>query len=201
MKYAHWLLACVLLGLGLSLSGCGTASYQIIRPIENPTAAPDFSLIDQHGAEFHLAEQRGKIVILFFGFTACPDVCPLALGLSAQARKQLGADGDKVQIAFVTVDPERDNPATIDRYVSLFDSTILGLNGETAAVEAVKKDYGVHAQRRELPGSALQYTIDHTAGLYIIDQQGRWFAMANHDVDPTLLATDLKTMLQYIAVE
>ncbi|GAB4203434.1 MAG: SCO family protein [Roseiflexaceae bacterium] len=165
----------LLLGLVLAalLSGCGPYVFRgsIVEP---PEAAPDISLSDQDGRPFLLSEQRGKVVVLFFGFSSCPDICPTALADLANARRQLGDDGRDIQVAMVTLDPERDTPAALKRYVTRFDPTFLGLTGTPAQLEAAQKAYGVTAIRRELPESALKYTIDHSGYLYVIDRDGRW---------------------------
>lgn len=180
----------------LSIVGCGatTPKYQIIRPIDNPKAAPDFTLIDQRGQPFHLRDQQGKVVVLFFGFTSCPDVCPTALGVMMAAKRAMGDVAQNMVVAFVTVDPERDTPKQLGRYMDIFDSSFYGLSGDPETLATIRKEYGVYASRVELPDSALGYTMDHTAGLFIVDQQQRWFAMAEHNGDPALLAQDLSQL-------
>jgi protein SCO1/2 len=161
----------------LLLAGCARP-YEFSATILEPSSqAPDFTLIDQNGQPFRLSEQRGKLTLMFFGFTNCPDVCPTELGTLAAVRRELGADAENVQVALISVDPERDTTERLKTYVSTFDPTFIGLRGEGATLDQVLKDYGVTAIRRELPNSASAYTMDHSAFVYVIDQQGYWRAL------------------------
>jgi protein SCO1 len=192
-RFRLWLL--VALSSALALAGCGDHTFKGTA-LEPPTAAPDFTLTDQEGRPFRLGEQRGDIVLLFFGFTNCPDVCPTALADAAAAKRQLGADGERVKVALVTVDPERDTPEALGRYVRRFDPSFVGLSGTQAELDPVIKAYGVTAMRRDLPESALQYTIDHSAFLYVIDQSGRWRLVFSPDATVDDIAGDLGYLLK-----
>jgi protein SCO1/2 len=161
----------------LLLSGCARPHEFSATILEPSSAAPDFTLTDQNGQPFRLSEQRGKLMLIFFGFTNCPDVCPTELGTLAAVRRELGADAEQVQVALISVDPERDTPERLKTYVSAFDPSFIGLHGEGAALDQVLKDYGVTAIRRDLPNSASAYTMDHSAFVYVIDQQGYWRAL------------------------
>jgi protein SCO1 len=164
--------------------------------IDPPTPAPDLTLTDQHGQPWRLSDQSGKITLLFFGFTNCPDVCPTALADIAAARKQLGTDAERVQAALISVDPERDTPEVLGPYVARFDPTFVGLHGSQAELDPILKSYGVYAAKRELPNSALGYTMDHTGFVYVIDQQGRWRAMLDHGTPVQDIANDLQYLLR-----
>lgn len=159
--------------LALLLSGCGPYMFRgsVVQP---PEAAPAIGLTDHDGRPFRLSEQRDRVVLLFFGFSSCPDICPTALSDLANARRQLGDDARDIQVAMVTLDPERDTPTALKRYVTRFDPTFLGLTGTQEQLEAAQKAYGVTAIRRDLPSSALKYTIDHSGYIYVIDRAGRW---------------------------
>lgn len=178
------------------LAACGSPyTYQAIRPVDEPKPAPDFTLIDHTGAPFRLSEQSGKVRIMFFGFTSCPDICPTTLSDMAYVRRELGADAAKVQMIFVTVDPQRDTPAKLASYLPLFDADFVGLTGGQTALDGVMRDYGVAARRVELPDSALGYTMDHSASIYIIDGQGRWFGMFSHGADLKPFIADLRHLV------
>jgi len=131
----------------------------------------DFTLVDQYGKPFTLSAQKGKAVLLFFGYLTCPDVCPTTLLELAQIRKELGKDADQVIFAFVTVDPHRDKPEKLKDYLINFDPAFLGLYGEPDEIAKVSELYKVAYKRREQP-SALGYTIDHSSGTYLIDKAG-----------------------------
>ena len=177
----RWRLTVIVILWLTILTACGRPyQFQGIRILNDPQPAPDFTLTDHHEQSFRLSDQTGKIVVLFFGFTTCPDVCPTALSDMAYVRQQLGVDAATVQMVFITVDPARDTSDQMARYLSIFDSTFIGVRGDDAALAAVMKDYGAAAFRRELPDCALGYTMDHTASLYVIDKQGRWFGMYGH---------------------
>jgi len=131
-----------------------------------------FTLTDHAGTTRTLADFRGKVVVVFFGYTHCPDVCPTTLAELAGAMKKLGADADKVQVLLVTVDPERDTPAVLGPYVTAFDPRFVALRGDAAATEQVAREFKVIYQKvtGKVPAN---YTMDHSAGTYVFDAQGR----------------------------
>ena len=135
--------------------------------------APDFHLIDQHGKGFALSGLRGRAVVLFFGYTHCPDICPTTLATIASALRRLGPHAPKkIQVAFVTDDPARDSPQTLGRFTSLFDPSFLGLSGSAAQMSPVYKAYHVWFQRLPNPGSAAGYLLAHSSIIYMIDKGG-----------------------------
>ena len=135
--------------------------------------APDFQLIDQSRKEFVLSGLRGRAVVLFFGYTHCPDICPTTLATIASALRQLGPQAPKnIQVAFVTDDPARDSPQTLGRFTSLFDPSFLGLSGSAAQMSPVYKAYHVWFQRLPNPGSAAGYLLAHSSIIYMIDRNG-----------------------------
>jgi protein SCO1/2 len=156
--------------------------------------AHDFRLTDPSGATRTLADFRGKVVVVFFGFTQCPDVCPTTLSDMAEVRKRLGASGEQVQVIFVTLDPERDTPQVLAQYVPAFDPTFIGLRGTPEETAAVAKDFKVFYQK--VAGrTETSYTLDHTAGSYVFDRDGRLRLFVRHanGIDPIL--ADLKRLL------
>lgn len=163
-----------LLLLALLVSGCREQLSLRGMVLDPPKQAPEFTLADHTGQPFNLADQRGKVVLLYFGFASCPDVCPATMSDLARVKKELGRDGSQVQVAMITVDPNRDTPEVLANYMAVFDPSFIGLHGSEEQVQQLMKKYGVTAVRKDLPGSALGYTIDHSAFVYVIDQAGRW---------------------------
>lgn len=156
------------------------------------SSAPDFTLIDATGKTQTLSQQRGKVVVLFFGFTHCPDVCPTELYKLAQVMKALGADSDRVAVNFITLDPERDTPERLGRYASSFDPRFLGLSGTREQVDAAAASYYVaHAKI----GEDQNYLIDHSTSTYLIDPAGRLRLLAKMDSSIESLAHDIRLLL------
>ena len=153
------------------------------------------ALTDHTGKARTLADFRGKAVVVFFGYTQCPDVCPTTLATLAESMKQMGGDADRVQVLFVTVDPERDTQELLSNYVPAFDKRFLGLRGDAAATERVAKDFKVIYQKQPgaTPGS---YSMDHSAGVYVFDPQGRIRLYASHGQGPDVFAHDLRELLR-----
>jgi protein SCO1/2 len=152
-----------------------------------------FRLVDQAGGEITEADLRGKPSLVFFGFTHCPDVCPTALFDMSEVLTRLGPDAGKVNVLFVTVDPERDTPAQLKEYLSSFDPHLKGLTGEPAAVADMLRAYRVYAKKVPLDGGG--YTMDHTALVYLMDKEGRFVAPFNLKRRPEEAAADLRRYL------
>ncbi|MER2604560.1 MAG: SCO family protein [Siculibacillus sp.] len=136
-----------------------------------------FSLIDQNGGTFTEASLQGRPTLLFFGYTFCPDVCPTTLLEAETWMKELGADADRLRVVFVSVDPERDTPEKLKVYLSNFDPRFIGLSGSRAETDRVIKAWRVVARKVDNPGS--DYTMDHTAAVYLLDAQGRFVGIIN----------------------
>jgi len=157
--------------------------------------ARDFRLTDFNGKPRALADFRGKVVVVFFGYTQCPDVCPTTLTDMAEVKKRLGPDGDKLQVIFVTLDPDRDTPQVLSQYVPAFDPAFIGLYGTRDETAAVAKEFKVFYQK--VPGkTATSYTLDHTAGSYVFDREGRLRLFLRHAgaVDP--IVEDLRKLVR-----
>ncbi len=170
--------------------------------------APKFKSTDITGADFGkelaltghdgkprtLADFRGKAVVVFFGFTHCPDICPTTLVDAAAVMKALGKDAERVQVLMVTVDPERDTAEVLSKYVPAFDPRFLGLYGDAAATQRVAKEFKIFYEKRpgSVPGA---YTVDHSGQSYIIDPQGRLRLFVRHDRIAQDLAEDLRALL------
>lgn len=154
-----------------------------------------FALKDSSGKERTLADFQGKVVVLFFGFTQCPDVCPTTLGQVAAALKQLGSDAGRVQVLFVTLDPERDTPQLLTQYLAAFDPAFVGLYGDPEATRRTAKEFKVFFEKR--PGTRPdRYTIDHSSQSFILDGEGRLRLFVRHDRIAEDLAEDLRTLLK-----
>ena len=161
-----------LLAATLLLAGCDSKPGFKNTDITGADYAKDFALTDHNGRKVTLADYRGKVVSVFFGFTQCPDVCPTALAEMREVMEKLGPDSAKMQVLFVTIDPERDTQALLAQYVPAFHPSFVGLYGDAAATAAVARDFKVFFRKVEgkTPGS---YTMDHSAGTYVFDTQGR----------------------------
>jgi protein SCO1/2 len=138
------------------------------------TIGGPFTLTGTDGKPFASSKLNGKPAAMFFGFTHCPDVCPTTLARLARLRRQLGQGDDALSIVFVSVDPERDTPAELQTYLSLFDTPVVGLTGTPAQVEQVKKQFGIFSRKVDQPGGG--YSVDHTAAVILLDKNGQFVA-------------------------
>src|SRR5689334_10219664 len=177
-----------------ALAGCsGSGPSFKNTDITGADYGKDFVLTDHTGKTRTLADFRGKVVVVFFGYTRCPDVCPTTLADLKAAKEQLGADGKRLQVLFVTVDPERDTRQLLASYVPAFDPSFLGLCGDAAAIARVAKEFKVFYQKA--PGRTPDsYTVDHSSGSYVFDPQGRLRLLVRQGNVPNLVS-DLKTLL------
>jgi protein SCO1 len=154
----------------------------------------DFQLTDHNGQPRSLKDFRGKVVVVFFGYTQCPDVCPTSMAELAEAKKLMGADGDKVQGLFITIDPERDTPEVLKAYMANFDPGFLALGGTPEQVAAAAKEFKIFF--RKVPGqTATSYTMDHSAASFTFDTQGRLRLYTRYGSGAQVLASDLKLLL------
>lgn len=195
----RWLLASALLAAA-SLIGCDRGG-SAARPQFHATdiTGADFghrlALPDADGRVRTLEDFKGKVTLLFFGYTQCPDVCPTTLAELARIKKELGAEGDRIQGVFVTVDPERDTPEVLKAYVSSFDPTFVALRGSPEQTAAAAKEFKVFYARVDgkTPGS---YSMDHTAASYVLDREGRLRLFVRYGSPPQDLVADLKALLE-----
>lgn len=157
--------------------------------------ASSFSLTDMHGQRRSLADYRGKAVAMFFGYTHCPDVCPTTLAEVAAAMKQLGDKADRVQVLFVSVDPVRDTNTVLRSYVAAFDPRFVGLSGTPDEIRAVARDYKVVYQKHGGTPGAADYTMDHSAGSYLYDPEGRLRVYVPYGKGAAVFAHDLGILL------
>ena len=157
--------------------------------------ARDFALTDHNGKARTLADFRGKVVVIFFGFTQCPDVCPTTMVEMANVLKALGPQADKVQVLFITVDPERDTQALLSQYVPAFDPRFLGLYGDAAATAKVAKEFKVFYAK--VPGKTEgSYSMDHTAASYVYDTKGQVRLYVRPGQGPDPIVHDIRQLLK-----
>ena len=192
-----FLRTCCIAALLLILTACSPKPEFKNIDITGSTAfGKDFSLVDPDGKLRTLADFKDKVVVMFFGYTQCPDVCPTTLTEMQQVMSILGPQSDKVQVLFVSVDPQRDTAEILKQYVPAFDPRSLGLRPtDDAALEKVAKDFKIYYKK--VPGTSLDsYTMDHTAGSYAFDPDGRLRLYIKHAQGPETLAHDLKELLK-----
>lgn len=175
----------------LLLSACSRPNFQGADISGGPIGG-SFTLSDHHGKLRHSEEFKGKVVVLFFGFTQCPDVCPTTLSELKNTMAALGEQAKDVQVLFVTVDPERDSNAILSEYVPAFHPSFLGLSGNKEQLEQITKKFRIIYQKQPQGNS---YSIDHTAGSYLIDKQGNARVMINYGAGSAAFTHDIKQLL------
>ncbi|HEU4324975.1 MAG TPA: SCO family protein [Roseiflexaceae bacterium] len=177
----------------LLLAGCDGGPQFKSTDITGVDYGKSLALTDHTGRPRTLADFRGKAVVLFFGFTHCPDVCPTTLADVSQALKQLGSDAQQVQVLLVTVDPERDTPEALAKYVTAFDPRFLGLYGDEAATRRAAQEFKIYYEKRRTGDS---YSVDHSGQSYVIDPQGRLRLLVRPERIASDLPEDLRTLLK-----
>ncbi len=181
--------------LGL-MAGCMQAkqSFNAVD-ITGADYAKDFSLKDANGATRTLADFKGKVVVLFFGYAQCPDVCPTTMTEMTQVKQQLGADADKLQVVFVTVDPERDTPEVMKAYMGAFDPGFVALIPTPEQLPAVAKDFKVYYKKAE-GKTPTSYSMDHSAASFVYDPQGRLRLYSRYGSGVPAMVSDVRALLQ-----
>lgn len=178
----------------LLLSACGSGTHFTGQVLSPAKAAPDFTLSDQHGEPFTLSQQRGNVVLLYFGYTHCPDICPATLSVFRSVVDSLGTDAQHVRVVFVTVDPERDSASYLKDYLAQFRPDFIGLTGTLDQLNPVYQAYGI--ERQKIPAAGpLGYTMTHTSSFDVIDQQGNWRLVHNFGDSDTDIAADIRQLL------
>jgi len=186
----------VTLALASLLAGCERTPSPPAFKLTDITGAPfgrELNLTDHNGKARTLADFRGKVVTVFFGFTHCPDVCPTTLAEMAAVMRELGPDEQKVQVLFITVDPERDTPQVLQKYVPSFHPGFLGLYGDADALARTAREFKIVYQKQALPGGG--YSVDHSAGTYIFDTEGRLRLYASYGSGAAKLLHDIRILL------
>ena len=179
------------------LAACGGPAGREAFQLTDITGAEfgrGFQLTDHNGKPRTLDDFKGKVVAIFFGYTYCPDVCPTTMGELSLVMKELGKDAARVQVLFVTVDPERDTPALLSKYVPAFDPSFLGLYGDAEATARTAKEYKIFYQKQ--PGKDGSYTVDHSAGTYLYDTAGRLRLFAAYGQGGEKILHDMRVLLK-----
>jgi protein SCO1/2 len=179
----------------LALSGCtpSTPTFQN-TDITGADFGKNFTLTDHTGKTRSLSDYQGKVVLIFFGFTQCPDVCPTTLAELSEVMKKLGSGADRVQVLFITVDPERDTQTVLGQYVPAFDPRFVGLTGSVEQIAAVAKDFKAFYQKVPTPNGS--YTVDHFSGMYAFDATGRIRLFIRYRAPMNSVVADVKTLLK-----
>jgi protein SCO1/2 len=197
MKGALAFLGCLLLAGAVQVTPAKAGAQSPLKSgtFDPPRIAPAFSLSGSDGAEVKPERFRGKVMVLGFGFTHCPEVCPTTLAKLAKVRKRLGAEARDLQVLYVTVDPERDNPGQLRAYLANFDPTFIGGTGTPAQLAQVYKDYGITATRWPTKDPAV-YGFEHSSFVYLIDREGRIRAMVPYGKSADDIAHDAAILLE-----
>ncbi|HEX8477299.1 MAG TPA: SCO family protein [Telluria sp.] len=187
-----------LLAFAVLLAGCDKVKERPVAfqntDLTGLDYARDFALTDHNGKPRTIADFKGKVIVMFFGYTQCPDVCPTTMVEMANVVKELGPAGKDVQVLFVTIDPERDKPALLAQYVPAFNPTFLGLYGDAAATARTAKEFKVYYAK--VPGSTPEnYSMDHTAGSYVFDRNGKIRLFLRHGKGAASIVPDLRQLL------
>ncbi len=179
----------LLIGVAIAAADAPALKAGVFTPARQ---APNFSLTGSDGTELNLSRYRGKVVIVAFGFTSCPDVCPVTLATLAQARRKLGSLAGELQVVYVTVDPDRDDAAKMRSYLARFDATFMGGTGPADRLAAVREEYGIIATKRIVGDS---YLMAHSSSTYLIDRDGRLRALMPYGHSADDYVHDLRILL------
>jgi protein SCO1/2 len=164
--------------------------------IEPPIALSDFTMPSSRGEPLSLSSFAGNPTVIFFGYTFCPDVCPLTLSEMKRVKEQLGANGERLNVVFISVDAERDTPEVLTRYVNSFDPTFVGLQGEEATLRRIGKEYGLYYARSEVQNTAASYLVDHSSASYLIDGAGQLRVVYPYGTEPEVIARGVQRLLR-----
>lgn len=199
LTIAPWLQLCLIVLLVAAAAGLWLGQFMFKEHsseqhvvIDRPKIR-DFSLTDTEGQKVSLATYRGKWLVMFFGFTMCPEACPLAMQKVTATVKEMGESAAAVQPIFITIDPERDSPAVLKGYLANFADNIAGLSGTAEETAGIAKLYGVYYQKRAMNGD---YTMDHSTALYLIAPDGRYLRPFRPDLEPDELADDIRAEMK-----
>ena len=193
------LLITLMLSAAVLLAGCDKLATKtpafVNTDITGLDYAKGFSLTDHTGKPRTLQDFRGKLVVLFFGYTQCPDVCPTTMAKMAAVLKELGPASKDVQVLFVTLDPERDTQELLAAYVPAFHPSFIGLRGDAEATARTAKEFKVFYAKTPSGDDPKNYTVDHMSGSYVFDREGRVRLLVRHEAEPGAIASDLRQLL------
>lgn len=184
----------VLALLGLGAAACADTTPLHGLAIDDPTAAPPLSLADANGKTFDLSAERGRAVLVYFGYTHCPDICPATLSDWARAKRALGDKADRIRFVFVSVDPERDTPQVSYNYAHQFDALFIGLTATDASLEKIKRDWNIAAFREET-GGPKGYGVAHPGQTFVVDASGKLRMIFPPTTKPEDIASDLRRLM------
>jgi len=196
MRNKRWYTISTLMLVMFALASCGSPHQYTGQVLEPPKPATDWTLPDQDNQTFQLSAQRGKVVLLYFGYTNCPDFCPTTMGVWKQLRQELGAAAEDVRFVMISVDPERDTQPILKRYLATFDPTFIGLRPTLEQVEQLSREYGVGVVQ---PAAATEHRHDptrHGSYVYAIDPQGQFRLLFRSDATAEQMAADIKQLLE-----
>jgi len=195
MKRAAALLAMLPVLLAVRVVDAGDADFKS-GVFDPPSAAPDFELQGSNGSPVVLSKFRGKVVALAFGFSYCQRVCPVTLANLSETFKKLGAAAADVQVIFVSVDPDRDNPARLREYLQFFNPTFLGATGKKGQIDAVRQAYGVFADKVQSENKKLGYEVHHSSSIFLIDREGKLRVLVPFGRSPQAILNDVNLLLK-----
>lgn len=186
----------LILGIGLAYGLSLFREHEFSGTVyQDPTLAPPIVLSASDGTTFNLADQQGKIVLVFFGYTSCPDVCPTTLSDLKRVTEILGDKAEETQVVFVTVDPERDTVDKLHSYLSLFHPSFIGLTGTEDELSPVYAGYGVYREIDTASKTEAGYIVNHSTRLYLINQDGDLYITYSYGTDPEAIAADIEYLL------
>lgn len=193
------LLTALMLSAAVLAAGCDKLSTRtpafVNTDITGLDYAKGFSLTDHTGKPRTLQDFRGKLVVVFFGYTQCPDVCPTTMAKMATVMKELGPASKDVQVLFITLDPERDTQELLNAYVPAFHPSFIGLRGDAEATARTAKEFKVFYSKTPSGDDPKNYTVDHMTGSYVFDREGRVRLLVRHEAEPGAIASDLRQLL------
>lgn len=185
----------MIFSLALFCWACRTE--KTFRGTELPeTPIADFALQDQHGGTFKLSAQSGKVVLFFFGFTYCPDVCPMTLSTWKRVQDALGEEAKQVKFVYVTVDPERDTKEKLQSHLEIFSSDFIGLTGDEETLKSVYAAFGVYREKESIASSASGYLVNHTSRIFVVDQKGALRVLLDHAAPVEDVVNDVRLLLR-----
>ena len=194
--YFVLLIATAVIGLTMLVEFVFRKPYSFHGTVINPPLpVTDFSLQTANEEVFRLSEQKGKIVLLFFGYTSCPDVCPVTLATFKQVNDNLGEDAQKVRFVMITADPDRDTPDKVAEYAARFNPEFIGLSGDMTALASIWKELGVFVEKQE-SDSAAGYLVSHTASVFVLNQSGSLFMTFPYGTTAPEIADDIRQILK-----
>jgi protein SCO1/2 len=191
-----WFLLVLIAAVGVVFGFVVERPYTFRGSVIDPAVpAPEFSLLSSQGEEYSLVSRTGKFVLIFFGYTYCPDVCPTTLSEMKEIKARLKDKAENIEFVFITVDPQRDTQEQLTRYLASFDGSFFGLTGTTEQLEMVWKDYGVYREIQETDNS-LGYLVDHTSRLYLINSQGELMMTYLYETTLDEIVSDLNYLIK-----